>query len=109
MNEKRTVDDLGKMFSVTDAWFAKFGEVSPEAHKQLKRLLVETVKGARKVDYFLDTEARQVNVVLHLGFWTIMLTNTRKLAENVLELLRECLADYEINVSVQRFKKEETK
>lgn len=98
-------EDLQRLFAMADEWFTKFGEVSIEAHQQLKKLLEQSVPDAKKIDYFLDLEQRKIIVIIYVKVSTIMFGRPKRLADNVLEVLKECLSGYEISVEVQRLKK----
>lgn len=100
--DKQNVEELNQVLSVGEQWFIKYGEVNAEGHKQLKRLLSDSIPKAARIEYFVDTEARTVDVVVYLKRWASLFSNPTNLAENVLELLKECLSDYEITVQVKR-------
>lgn len=101
---KKTEDEINKVFSTADEWFAMHAEHSEHAHKELKKLLEESIPAAKKLDYLLDTEEQKVVVIIYVGPTTILFSNTQKLAANVVEILKECLPSYEVSAKVERFK-----
>lgn len=97
-------DEIQQAFKEIDEWFTTFVSVNVDAHKELKALLRKSIKDAKDLHYLVDMEKRQLEVVIFLSLFKILTTSTNKLSRNVLEVLKECLPDYQITVSIERFK-----
>ncbi len=104
MNEKKTLNELKSVLEVSEAWFLKYGEVNPDGHKQLKEMLKGAIKGLKHLEYMVDLYHRKIEVTVYLGAWRMMFSKTKKIAENIVELLEECLHDYEIVVKIKRYR-----
>lgn len=95
-------EEIQQAFNEMDEWFSTVFSADADAHKELKALLKKSLKDAKDIDYLVNLESRQLEVVIFLSLFKILTTNTNKLSSNVLEVLKECLPDYQITVLVQR-------
>lgn len=106
---KETKDQKEKFeeaFQAAQGWMDNYGIVTSEGHKQLKRMLETSVKGLKDLKYYVDDTAMRVEVDLFFGGWKVLLSDTSKISKGVLEVLRNCLPEYEIRVEVKKYRKD---
>ncbi|MDX1471521.1 MAG: hypothetical protein R3213_08495 [Flavobacteriaceae bacterium] len=104
MDDKKNLENLNNVLDISEAWFLKYGEVNPDGHKELKKLLEKAIAGVKKLDYRVDLDDRRVEVIVYLGFWRMLFHKMQGVADSVVRLLESCLHEYEIHVRVRRFK-----
>ena len=100
------MEDQNNPIGEGSAWLLQSGVVTKDAHIQLKQTLRESVVGVRHIDYFVDDTSLRVSVKLYLGTWRLIFINRMKLLNQVFELMKGLLPDYEIDISILRYKKD---
>lgn len=115
MNDKKNMEELQKLLQEGDAWLRKFGIVDPSMNKVFHNNIVINLyvnfPKVRYVEYFMSDKAedRWIKIVLYLPTFTLMFTNKDKLIDEVVDLIREYLYDYDVTVELKRFRKETVK
>ena len=105
MSERKDITDLEQIFAAGDAWLTKYGVVSPIMHNNIILNLYMHFPKVKYVEYFLYPNAtRKIHVVMHYRFIDLLFRNKEKIIDEVIELLKEYLYDYEITVELKRFK-----
>lgn len=106
MNEKKELDDLTKIFAAGDAWLRKYGMVdNPIVHNNIVLNLYMNFPKVKYVEYFMNPKERSIEVVMHYGFWYLLFHNKDELIDQVIDLLKEYLHNFDITVKLKRFKK----
>lgn len=98
--------ELEKLFSAGDAWLMKYGIVTPVAHNNIILNIRVQCPKVLNVEYFLDNEARKIDLTLFVSRWFLLFGRKKKLTKKVLDLLNQYLHGYEITVKLRRFKEE---
>lgn len=107
MATQKEVEDITNLFTSGDAWLRKYGAVdNPVAHNNMVVNLRMNFPKAKLVEYYMpkNTEDRRIKVVLHFGFWTLLFSKTNRIIDDVIDLVKEYLYDYEVVVELKRWK-----
>lgn len=92
-----------KAMEAAQGWMDNYGIVTSEGHKQLKHMLESSLPGVKDLKYLVDDTSMRVEVLLYFTKWQIFWKNTASISKGVFEVLRGCLPEYEVRVSVKRY------
>lgn len=107
-DSKKSVSSLENLFAAGDAWLRRHGMLdNPIAHNSIVLNLYMNFPKVKYVEYFLGTDPddKQIRVVMHFPFWTLLFMKKEKTIDDVIDTLRDYLQDFNIIVELRRYKK----
>lgn len=107
-DSKKSVEALENLFTAGDAWLRRHGmHDNPIAHNSIVLNLYMNFPKVKYVEYFLGTDPdnKRIRVVMHYSFWNLLFMKKEAVIDDVIELLRDYLQDFDIVVELRRYKK----
>lgn len=95
--------DKTSFVSSADKWLRENGIITPVLHNNIIINLYVNFPKAKYIEYFMDPEAKQIEIYFHLSKVRFILTNEVKLERQARKLITEYLPDFTVSARKRKF------
>lgn len=87
-----------------DRWLMNNNVISEYTHNNII-LNLYMITPAQYVEYYLDSNTKSIEVILHINTLRLLFMRKNKLMDTVIACLKDYMPDYHITVTLRRYKK----
>lgn len=105
MSNKKEEKKGVNLLAESDNWMRQHGILTENTHNNIIQVIMTMYPFIKDIEYFIDSNHKEMEVLIYLGFGSLIFRRTSRLSNSILQMLVEYLYDYNISVKIKRFKR----